>query len=369
MKRILTYLRAKPHRRWLALAGLTLLLRLALMPFPGVVEAVYSRGLFVGIRWLLDHTLGYLPFPVVEVAFTALLVWGVFRVVKTLARKGEHIRQKLGRLLRGALAAGSIFVFAFNVLWGFNYQRVPVAQTLGLIIQNPDSVQIDAAFAHATSKMVQARAAIPHATDSTLQANILPTDFETAIRQDLATVLRTDGYPVPSAVRGRLLWPKGLLRYWGPIGIYIPFTGEGTVDGSLHPAQLPATLAHEMGHGYGFADEGTCNFYAWRACTQSANPLFRYSGWLSYWCYVAYEYALRHRLPTRSLRDSLPTGIRSDLAEMDRIRQQYEGAASRFGTQFNNIYLKAQGVKEGTDNYDLMVLLVMAWERNQRSSP
>lgn len=368
MQRLIAYLRAKPYRLWLVLGLLSLLLRLALAPFPGVVEAVYSRGLFVGIRWLLDHTLGLLPFPVVELLVVLLLAGIIFRTVRNWRKEKRTFKARLIRL--GTNVAGIVggLIFGFNILWGFNYQRQPVAHTLGLTLQAPDSVQIEQAFLRSTQAMIQARAAIRTATDSTLIAEDLPAHFEDTLHADLAKVLRADGYPVPSQVRGRKLWPKGLLRRMGPIGIYIPFTGEGTVDGSLHPAQLPSTMSHEMSHGYGFADEGTCNFYAWRACTGSANPLIRYSGWMSYWRYVAQAYARIRPEAFKAQRDSLPMGIRSDLREMRRIQQQYTGWGAELGTKFNDVYLKAQGVKEGTDNYDLMVLLVLAWEQKHSTS-
>jgi hypothetical protein len=196
-----------------------------------------------------------------------------------------------------------------------------------------------------------------------LSDTVLGDNYEKSIREDLKRQLKSDGYPTPGRVRGRLIWPQGALRQLGPIGIYIPFTGEGTVDGSLHPAQLPSTMAHEMSHGYGFADEGTCNFYAWRTCIASENPLFRYSGWLSYWRYLSGDFRGMDPEGYKQVVDSLPTGIRSDFREMRKISARYAGWGSKLGTQINDVYLKAQGVKEGTENYDLMVLLIMAWER------
>ena len=47
---------------WINLALLALLLRVILAYFPQVCEDLYSRGLFLVIRFIIDSTLGLLPF-------------------------------------------------------------------------------------------------------------------------------------------------------------------------------------------------------------------------------------------------------------------------------------------------------------------
>ncbi|MCB0582976.1 MAG: DUF3810 family protein, partial [Phaeodactylibacter sp.] len=66
-------------------------------------------------------------------------------------------------------------------------------------------------------------------------------------------------------------------------GLYFPFTGEGHIDAGLHPLQKPYVMAHELAHGYGFGDEGTCNFLGYLACIGSDDPVIAYIGHLNYW--------------------------------------------------------------------------------------
>ena len=95
--------------------------------------------------------------------------------------------------------------------------------------------------------------------------------------------------PHSGRVRVRQPWPNGFLLRWSTAGIYIPQTGEGHIDRGLLAVQKPFTIAHEMAHGYGVADEGACNFIAWLACSQSRDPWVRFGGALTYWRYAAAE--------------------------------------------------------------------------------
>ena len=80
---------------------------------------------------------------------------------------------------------------------------------------------------------------------------------------------------------GDLYRPNGILLRFNSSGVYFPFTGEGHVDNGLHPVSKPFTIAHELGHGYGFGSEDVCNFLGFLACVRSDNPAIRYAGYLT----------------------------------------------------------------------------------------
>ena len=123
-------------------------------------------------------------------------------------------------------------------------------------------------------------------------------------------------------------------------------------------------MAHEMAHGYGFTDEGTCNFLAFLACSQSEDPVIRYSGYLAHTrdVLVAYRRVIRDHYTT--FRATLDKGL---VADMDAIN----AANARFGRDWvpmysiNNIYLKSQGISEGILSYSRVVLLVKAFREKE----
>ena len=169
------------------------------------------------------------------------------------------------------------------------------------------------------------------------------------------------GYPTAGEVRGRLLQPKGILLRFSTAGVYFPWTGESNIDAGLHPVQIPFTLAHEFAHGYGFTDEGTCNFLAYLACIQSDNKLFRYSGQLSYWRYLASAYRRHNREAYKVFFEKLPKGVVADLYDIDANSDKYPDILPRFRDAAYDTYLKTQGISEGEKNYSRIIMLVKSW--------
>ena len=109
---------------WIGFAAITLGIRSVFTAHPEWTEAYYSNGIFVGVRWVLDHILGWTPFPFTYVLIGLLLVLiprGIYRLVTD---KNKSIQQRLlwttGRII--AFICGIIGLFYW--LWGFNYSRI-----------------------------------------------------------------------------------------------------------------------------------------------------------------------------------------------------------------------------------------------------
>ncbi|MEK7253907.1 MAG: DUF3810 family protein, partial [Bacteroidota bacterium] len=267
---------------WIALGLLAVSLRSFLSP--EAVENFYSRGIFTYLRRSIDFLTGWMPFALVYVFAIGLLFFIGYQTFKWVKNKNGW-RSKLLVSLHYSLAFAGGVVFFFLALWGYNYDRVPLEKAVGISPDTLSTNELRLELDAATADMVRLRALLPGISDSAIADDLMPVDLENEVREELKKCLAQFGYPSPGSVRGRILAPKGLLLRLSTAGIYIPFTGEGHVDGGLHHLQLPFVLAHEMSHGYGFGDEGTCNFLAYLALTQSENAYLRYVGHLYYWRY------------------------------------------------------------------------------------
>jgi hypothetical protein len=146
-------------------------------------------------------------------------------------------------------------------------------------------------------------------------------------------------------------------------GVYIPFTGEGNIDPGLHYLQLPFVMAHEMSHAYGFGDEGTCNFLAYLACTQSEDLFLKYVGHLYYWRYVASDYREFQPEAYKDFFETLPVGVKSDLAAIRQEMDKYPDIFPAVRDAAYTAYLQAQGIQEGLKNYDRVIMMVHAWKK------
>ncbi len=348
-----------------------IVLRVLFGIFPSLCEYLYSRGFFLAIRWVFDHTTGQLPFALLYILFFIMLFWGLWRIYRSFkGRKASRSwRQWYWDTARatGNFLGGLIFVFL--VIWGYNYARIPLEQQIGIDARELYVKELRAEADYIMQEAAAARTEIGAIDTFALTEAYFPdaAALEEEMRQCLVAVLKEWNYPTVGRVRGRQLAPKGLLYGFNSSGVYMPFTGEGHIESALHILQKPFTLAHEMAHGYGFGDEGTCNFLGYMACLRSKNPAIRYSGQLNYWRYVFGELLYSDPEYYLQRRPEIDRGMFNDLeaiyAEMDKYFEFVPGLQELA----YEAYLKMQGVKEGLQSYDRMVLMVVAWRKKQES--
>jgi len=384
------------RRFWIFLGAAAFLLHLLVGKDSVPVEDIYSRGIFVGFRWLWDETLGFSPVPILYVLLAAILVWPVRLIRKPVGsrilnaeaagragnpgdanraslpeahaagspeKRPSLVLPKIARWLLTAASWAAKLVFFFYVFWGFNYNRVAFEKQLRLDVAPLDAAAVKAEAEWAAEGLAEARAAIPGATAAALGPASVPERLEPEIRASLAKVLRDAGYPAPGRVRVRPLLPGGWLMRFSSSGFYLPYTGEGYFAATLTPAEKPFVLAHEMSHGFGITDEGTANLLGFLACTASDDPAARYSGYLAYWNYLFT--ALARVAPDDAFRLAarLPAGVRADLRAESANWDRYRGPLERASQAVYERYLKSQGVREGMKSYDRFVSLLAAWKR------
>ena len=355
----------KKHR-WLWLGAAALLLRIIYGIFPAFCEYSYSRGFFLGIRWIVDNTWGhFMPFAMFYVFFLTIGIWAAWALRKEyLGRDANRSWKKWSgkALLNFGNFLGAV-VFFFMVFWGFNYARIPLEDQMGLEVRKLYMEELRAEADYIAQKSAAARAEIPGIDTFEVMAKHFPEDLETEMRNCLVLVLKELGYPTVGKVRGRQLYP-GLLYGFNSSGVYWPFTGEGHIESALHILQKPFTMAHEMSHGYGFGDEGTCNFLGYLACLKSKYPAIRYSGYLNCWRYVFSEVDDEYYLHNRPLIDR---GMFNDLEAIHREMKKYFEFLPGLQELAYEAYLKMQGIEDGLQNYDRMILMVAALRRKNTS--
>lgn len=358
-------LMASVHFRWLYYAFLATVLRVLFGFYPEMCEQLYARGVFLLLRMAIDYSVGWLPF--------AAIYWIIFFAVAWVVLRFGHILfiwrhytwwQRIGYGL------GSLWVFLcrlwvlFLLMWGYNYARVPLETQLGLDARPLTHAELLAEVQWVQKQAAAVRKEIPFADTSALTAaHYVEFDTERMMRLYLEDALNEWGYPTWGSVRCRQLVPDGILLRFSTSGVYLPWTGEGHIDHALHPIRKPFTMAHEMGHGYGFGDEAVCNFLGYVACLKSPHPAIRYSGLLMYWQYAASELRDIDEEGYKRLREQLDAGIAADLRAIRAVSERYPPLMQNIQQAAYNAYLKSQGVKEGVLSYDRMVVLTAAWYR------
>lgn len=344
------------HRRSLLWIGLTVvaLLMTAFLP-KSVWETGYYRGLFRVIRILYDFSLGWLPLPMIYIAVTIVL----FRTWRWAKEWQKGWRFQVSRGVGGVCA----LIFLFYLLWGFNYGQISFPQHLGLQEVGMTEAEMLAEFRQATAELKAEALNLPanlQTTETIKSKKVRDHD----LRTDVERALRQLNLPTTGRVRVRQLWPKGLLMRLSTAGIYIPHAAEGHIDGGLLSVQKPYTMAHEMAHGYGVTDEGACNFVAWLACHESADPWMRYSGAYSYWRSAAAGIPDSIVLATL---EELPPIVTQTIQLVRKNNQQYPDILPNIRNAIYDTYLKRHGISSGLRNYHEVVMMVHHFREKQTS--
>ena len=330
---------------------------------PEAVELYYSRGLFVGIRWLVDHTISLIPVPMIYVFFFSLII-AFYLFVRKWKNNKSLVKDKILMIFYALLTFVSSLVTIFLWIWGFNYARIPIEEQIGFKPKALKVVEIQQALYKLTPELLEARFNLS-TSDEAINESQVPLDFEDQIVSLLRSALAKNDIPTYSDVNPRMLKPKGLLKKFGAIGIYWPFVGESNLDAALHPLQWPEVMAHEITHAYGWGDEGTCSFVAYLALQDAEDPYLRYAGLLDYWRSLASNYLRYEQEAYQNYRKTLPLGLVNDLNAINERSRQYTEFFPKFRRKTYNVYLKTQGISEGLENYNRVLMLVEAWKKDQ----
>lgn len=324
---------------------------------------IYSKCIFPVIRTVYDCSLGYLPFPFIYIIFLLFSIFVFILVFRyfTVVRVNNARFSAFKRLFFITNMVGWVY-FLFYFLWAFNYYRPSLESKLDLPKVYIDSAILSGEMSIVTEKINSLRSQIRSSgTKYSCQPNWI--DLEEAIRMSQVDLLHTWGVNAIGRVRIRALYPKGLLLRISTAGVYIPFSCEGHVDPGLNVLQWPFTMAHEMAHGYGFTDEGECNFVGFLTCISSKDLDIQYSGWLAYWRYLYFRVKESSPVAAQEMYCNLNSLVISDLTAIKSDLNRYPDLFPRLRDAIYEYYLKSNGVKEGLNSYTGIIQLVLRWKK------
>lgn len=350
----------------IALAAISLLIRWTV---PDTwIEQGYSRALFPMLRRIWDTLIGsWFPIPLFYV-FWGLVLYAFISWLRKIFTSRRHIGwgRALGFAATRLVRFFAWLIVAFFWLWGFNYGRQSVEEVLDFRRYAPDSSALASYVYQEAQALASLRQTFLADSSVAFTHQQLPKDWVRQTRQMLEDALDQEGYPTTGRVLVRQLWPKGVLMRFSTSGVYWPWVGEGNADSGLTALQLPGVVAHEMAHGYGFGDEGICNFWSVLTGFQATDPALEYAFRLDYWRRMASR--LRRAQPYKYFawrQHSLYEGIKTDLAHIYNNNLKYPDLMPRFRTAVYDTYLRAQGVSEGILSYGLVIQLVEGYKRRE----
>jgi hypothetical protein len=350
-------------RRALQIVLIVAALCVAVTPLPrGVVERVYSRGIYSIIQPRLTRFSNHLAFALFDVTLLAVTVAVLWMwIVRLRSMPRGSAPRTIGGLALDTGSIATLLYFWFLAAWGLNYQREPLRTQLDF---QEDRITVNALRelarrdADALNRLYGPahRAGWPELRET---GSSLDEPFDRAQR-DLAMPWR--------AAAGR---PKrSLLDFYfkrvAVDGMTDPFFLETLANQSLLPFERPFVVAHEWGHLAGYADESEANFLAWLICLRGAEAE-QYSAWISLYGMIVSGLPPGDR---GTMAERLQSGPRADLRGMaDRIARQVNPAASRAGYAVYDRFLKANRVQAGVRSYTEVIRLLLGVRFNSDGSP
>ncbi len=389
--------RQSPHRqRILVLAGLVAgALGVALfqgaLTMPERVEALYTTGIYPLVVRGFSFLSGLVPFSLAELLIAAAALFVIARLTWRLtsrltwrltgrfrqnAATGESppaqttTLRRLAHTAIFALAGAGALYAVFVAVWGLNYARPRLEHRLGLPIgqiEEPELVRLATRVAADTTRLHRLAGLPLHAVSTN------PLDFgtlSTAI-DEAYDALQLPGDPGPrrlSPVKPAVF--SGLLSRLGISGIFVPFTGEPTVNTGPPDVAVAFTAAHEKAHQRAITHEGEASFAAYLALSRQRRQ--------PYLSYAASFFAARHLLAAvrhagTEDRDrawaAFGPGPRRDLDALNAFWAQHRGMVRGAAQRVNDSYLRTMRIPDGARSYGTVVRLLIADLRRRPAPP
>lgn len=351
----------KKHKSSLII-GLLLFVQMLLVRLlalsPQGVEYWYSNGLYPLISKGFRYAFGWLPFSFGDLMYVVLIGLALREIFLLCKTRFKTIKSFLIR----TLALASIVYFAFHLLWGMNYYRLPLHKALAI-----DKDYTTEELVSLTKKLITKSNAL-HQTLSKSDSAMV--DFAFAKAEIFNTTL--NGYTAlkkqfpkldypPKSIKNSLLrYPLSIMGYSGYLN---PITNEAHINGMVPAHRWPVISCHEQAHQLGFAKENEANFIAVMATLANEDPYFQYSGSIFALRYCINDLYRRDKDQGEALRALIRPGI---LAQYQSSRDFWDAMDNPLEPLFDlfySKYLKANNQPAGLKSYSYMVALLVNYDK------
>ena len=322
--------------------------------FPGFVEKYYSLGFYPILSKVSRYLFGWVPFSVGDVFYTLISLVAI----RWLYRNFPRLRLEPIRFFLDIFAAFSIVYFMFHVLWGFNYYRLPLHQSLEI----KSDYSYDELLATTVNFIEKSNSLHQKLTSSDSAKVDLPYSQSELFKKSLNGYKNLEkeypqlAYSPPSIKKS--LWSLGL-TYMGYSGYLNPFSGEGQVNGLITTYKFPVVACHEEAHQIGFAAENEANFIATLATLHNDDLYVQYAGSIFALRYLINEIGRNDEAKFYELLKTINPGILANYQEMSEFWTEYDTPFETFSKLFWDNFLKANNQRHGIKSYNYMVALVV----------
>ena len=325
--------------------------------YPELVENYYSKGLYPFISHFFRIVFGWFPLSIGDLIYAILTILAIRYIII----KRNQIRKNLRLFLRDVVLILSVAYFTFHLMWGFNYYRVPLSQTLHL----KDTYTANELIMF-TEKLVEKTNKLQYEiTSDTSQSVNIPYNQREIFQKTLEGYTELEirypffGYKNPSLKKSIF---STALTYMGYGGYLNPFTNEAQVNKRIPNFRFPVVTGHEIGHQVGYSAENEVNFIGYLVTANNKDIYFKYSAAAYALSYSLSEIKSRDETKFRELYSRLNPGVQKNYEELNKFWQAFENPFEPMFKSIFNTFLKANNQEEGIKSYSLIVTLLVTYD-------
>ena len=322
--------------------------------FPDIIERFYSNGLYVYSSRVSRIVLGKIPFSVGDVLYLILIFW----ILKCIYKSRTSWKLDCKNAILNFLSYVSLFYFAFHILWGLNYYRVPLFEKMN--IKTDYSNEDLYVF---TEKLILKTNAIQYQITKNKNSKVTNFYLQDSIFKmsqngydELANEYPFFKYEIASRKKSLFSLP---LTYMGFGGYLNPFTNEAQVNYKLPMVGFPNVVCHEMAHQMGYASESECNFIGFLACVKNDNLYFKYSAYSNALRYCMNGIALKNETKFNYFKAKINSGVLVNYEESEAFWKQYDTIIDKGFHAFYDQFLKMNEQQDGIESYSKFVDLLI----------
>ena len=332
---------------------------------PELVERHFARGIYPRLGGRLACLTSRAPLSIAELLI-ALLAAASVAAVAFRWRKGRSPRPSGAARARRVVAVAGVAYLLFLVLWGLNYQRQPLALSLGLDARPAAIDELVATSQALIEEANRLRVGLPEDAAGVMRLGDGLRGALGRVEAGFSTVANGMSVLGGACVRPKPILASALFSWLGISGIYSPFTGEANVNMDVPDPDLPFSASHEAAHQRGLAREDEANYVAYRACRAHRDRDFQYSGVMAAGQYAVGALAGVDPSAARLQAERRSAAVSRDLAAIRAWVARHSGPAMALSERVNDAYLRSQGQAGGVRSYGRMVDLLIAERRPAR---
>lgn len=314
-----------------------------------LLAETYARVVYPILSAALSAFSSCVPFSLEEVLLVAVIGWMVV-LPFWLKRKAKSWKQILAREVEVLVW---IYIW-FYLGWGLNYFRYNVYTRL----QVPPARYEEAEFLSFLDVYTDSLNAVWCPVNE-IDVRAIEQETKTFYHRlpDSCGLAKPRGYQ-----RVKFFTFTPLYSGVGVLGSMGPFFAEAQLNADLCPVQLPFTYAHEYSHLLGVSGEAEANYWAYRACTESALPAMRYSGYFGLFPYVLSNASrLLDEEQFRAWLTRVRPEVKKDYNDNRRYWQErYSPLIGEIQDYAYSLFLKGNQIPSGQKNYAEVIGILLS---------